>query len=780
MRKSLLLLSGLMWSTKALAADTWVYYDPTLMTAGDVATLTNQFVAAGGSVTTTTSSVWPTNYTGYKLVVILMPASAFSAAQANALTTFVNNGGRLVVSGDYGTGTGFQPWNNRVNALMTSMGVPLSLGNSVISGGGCASTATIVADDVTSGMTSAYIAASNNVAGGTALIYYGGSAVAAVAQPNSVGHARTPYDVVLFGDTNLLLGSCAGYSSQTSNAGMWQNIYDGTCGDADGDGYTDDSCGGTDCDDSNRTVFPGAAESCDGLDNDCDGGVDTPVPSNATTWYADSDGDGFGNAASGYASCTRPTGYVGNSADCDDGSNTVYPGAAESCNGIDDDCDGTIDDNPTNLNSWYEDRDGDGWGFGPVTLACTAPTGFVSTNTDCSDRDATIYPGAAEIPYDNIDQDCDGADLQDVDGDGYAGGGGSDCWDSNATVYPGVPEVEDGVDQDCDGAVDEGTTAFDDDGDGYTEQGGDCDDNEALTHPEGTEVVDGADQDCNGIVDDNTIAYDDDGDGSTELQGDCSDGDPSVYPGASDDDLDGVDNNCDGLVDGGLSDPDEDGYAAVAGDCDDFDADAYPGNTEIADGKDNDCDGVVDEGTSVRDDDGDGISEDQGDCNDEDPSVNPNAAERANGRDDNCDGATDENTPISDDDGDGFTEEAGDCDDADATSSPAAPELLDGLDNDCDGQADEGAEDLDEDGVTEADGDCNDQNGWVNPLQAELCDGLDNDCNGVVDNDVCGDSLDTGKGTEPPGSCGCDGTGGAGIATFGLGILGALRRRRKN
>ena len=179
MRKSLLLLSGLMWSTKALAADTWVYYDPTLMTAGDVATLTNQFVAAGGSVTTTTSSVWPTNYTGYKLVVILMPASAFSAAQANALTTFVNNGGRLVVSGDYGTGTGFQPWNNRVNALMTSMGVPLSLGNSVISGGGCASTATIVADDVTSGMTSAYIAASNNVAGGTALIYYGGSAVAA-------------------------------------------------------------------------------------------------------------------------------------------------------------------------------------------------------------------------------------------------------------------------------------------------------------------------------------------------------------------------------------------------------------------------------------------------------------------------------------------------------------------------------------------------------------------------------------------------------------------------
>ncbi|HNC98492.1 MAG TPA: hypothetical protein PKW90_20340, partial [Myxococcota bacterium] len=86
MRKSLFLLTAMAWSSAASAADTWVYYDPTLMTAGDVATLTNQFVAAGATVTTTTSSAWPTNYSGYKLVVILMPAASFSAAQANALT----------------------------------------------------------------------------------------------------------------------------------------------------------------------------------------------------------------------------------------------------------------------------------------------------------------------------------------------------------------------------------------------------------------------------------------------------------------------------------------------------------------------------------------------------------------------------------------------------------------------------------------------------------------------------------------------------------------------
>lgn len=121
---------------------------------------------------------------------------------------------------------------------------------------------------------------------------------------------------------------------------------------------------------------------------------------------------------------------------------------------------------------------------------------------------------------------------------------------------------------------------------------------------------------------------------------------------------------------------------------------------------------------------------------------------------------------------------AGDCDDANAAVSPAAEELLDGLDNDCDAEADEGAEDLDQDGVTEAQGDCDDRNGWVNPETAELCDGLDNDCNGVVDNDVCGE-VDTGKGTEPPGSCGCDGSGGAGLAALGLGILGALRRRSR-
>lgn len=426
--------------------------------------------------------------------------------------------------------------------------------------------------------------------------------VGAVAQPNSAANGRSPYDVVLFGDTNILLGSCGGYSSQTANAGMWQNIYGSICGDNDGDGYNDDSCGGNDCDDSNATVYPGAAEICDGRDNDCDGGVDTPVPSSATTWYADGDGDGFGNSSSPYQACNLPSGYVANSADCDDGDNGVYPGATEYCNNTDDDCDGTVDDSPVDQTAWYQDRDGDGWGFGPVTLACTAPSGFVDSSTDCSDRDATIYPGAAEVPYDGIDQDCDGLDLMDVDGDGYSGGGGSDCWDNNAAVYPGVPEVADGVDQDCDGEV------SDDDGDGYTEQGGDCDDSNVSSHPEGTEIVDGADQDCDGINDNNTVAYDDDGDGYTELEGDCSDGDVNVYPSASDEDLDGVDNNCDGLVDGGQSDPDADGYTAAAGDCDDADPNAYSGNPEIADGVDNDCDGVIDEGTAWRDDDGDGLS----------------------------------------------------------------------------------------------------------------------------------------------------------------------------
>lgn len=96
-----------------------------------------------------------------------------------------------------------------------------------------------------------------------------------------------------------------------------------------------------DCDDTDEAVYPDAPEACDGLDNDCDAVVDEHV---SLTWYADRDGDGFGDPKSALSSCDAPKGYVAAAEDCDDAVSAVNPGATESCDGIDDDCDGTTDE----------------------------------------------------------------------------------------------------------------------------------------------------------------------------------------------------------------------------------------------------------------------------------------------------------------------------------------------------------------------------------------------------------------------------------------------------
>ncbi len=609
--------------------------------------------------------------------------------------------------------------------------------------------------------------------------------------------------------------------------------------DADSDGYEEIGCGGTDCDDGDANVHPGATETCNGVDDDCDTRVDEGVTS---TWYADDDGDRYGDLSSTTTSCSAPSGYVSNSTDCDDAAASVYPGATERCNGDDDDCDGSVDEGLST--TWYDDADGDGYGDASVSVsACGAPAGYVANDDDCDDADVNVHPGATErcnevddncdgtvdegvsssywyadadddgygdpgdsdytcspaagyvgndddcddtdatvsptateVPYDGLDQDCDGADLTDVDEDGEdaVAAGGTDCADADSTVSTGATESADGTDEDCDGTVDEGTAWHDDDGDGYTEAGGDCDDAAAATSPVATETVDGTDEDCDGVVDDGTSAHDDDGDGYAEDAGDCNDGDRGVNPGAAERADNGIDDDCDGSVDGGASDSDGDGYSPTAGDCAPTDGATYPGAPEAPDGADNDCDGTIDEGTTAYDDDGDGVTEAGGDCDDTDPGTASGAPETTDGVDNDCDGAVDEGTDTFDDDGDGYTEEAGDCDDADDTVHPGG-EVEDGVDNDCDGAADEGVSDSDQDGVTTADGDCDDRNGWVYPGLEEMCDYLDNNCDGVVD-EGCEEGV-----TSPvqPASCGCATNASPALAPWllGLGVL-AVRRRR--
>src|SRR5688572_10095665 len=160
--------------------------------------------------------------------------------------------------------------------------------------------------------------------------------------------------------------------------------------DRDNDGYN----AGEDCNDADGTVFPGAEEVCDGLDNDCDGEVE-----NLGTYYADTDGDGYGDPDSTEQDCSQPQGFVADDGDCDDANAEVHPDAEEACNGVDDNCDGNIDEGVSQgTETYWADVDGDGYGDAAASVeACEQPEGYVQNDDDCDDTTDARNPDAGEL-----------------------------------------------------------------------------------------------------------------------------------------------------------------------------------------------------------------------------------------------------------------------------------------------------------------------------------------------------------------------------------------------
>ncbi len=243
--------------------------------------------------------------------------------------------------------------------------------------------------------------------------------------------------------------------------------------DADGDGYGDPNVtiqassaptgyvsNNTDCDDTHATVYPGAPELCDGLDNNCNGQIDEGCGNITYTYYFDSDGDGYGKTNSPITTddATPPAGYAVLDGDCDDGNAAVHPGATEICDGIDNNCDGQIDEGFIKT-AYYRDADGDGYGDPNVSVQdCSAPAGYVANNTDCNDHNANIHPKT-------FYRDADGDSYGDISNSiiactkpaGYVANK-RDCNDHDPTVYPGAPELCDGIDNNCNGRIDENCT----------------------------------------------------------------------------------------------------------------------------------------------------------------------------------------------------------------------------------------------------------------------------------------------------------------------------------
>jgi len=329
-------------------------------------------LVAAGSTGVEEATTVPKDLSGYRVVILnagasTAPAPVYDTAQLQA---FVADGGWVVINGDH---AGFTVHNERFNEVLDALGSSMRL----------AETSPDNQCGIIANLGNPY---HRLMAGVTAVNYASQAEVVPAAGPKLMADVLVSSfldealvavegRIVLTGDTNLFSATC---EVATGNRRLVVNMWEtsGGCLDADGDGFEPVECGGEDCDDGDRTIFPGALEVWyDGVDQDCSGGSDY-----------DRDGDKFESDLHG-------------GTDCDDHDPDTYQGAPEIWyDGVDQDCMGGSD----------YDRDGDGFLGG-------------EDGDDCDDVNRTINPAAFDIPGDGIDQDCDG-----VDATTGGGGGGSD------------------------------------------------------------------------------------------------------------------------------------------------------------------------------------------------------------------------------------------------------------------------------------------------------------------------------------------------------------------